>query len=156
VDSEDGTVKEVAFTESYVVNRLTRRGHAVALQSDTLLAVATDRSVVGVESGNNKWKQMGNYNSYMNIGHGKTVVALATREGKTFALVKTSAGAGAGAGVYVIEEVYWGYDGIWNSVVLAFVMFLCFCFVALMFISSEYERRAGERAKAKSNSTSPV
>jgi hypothetical protein len=116
VNSENGTVKEVLNIESG--KPLTQTGHAIALQSNISIAIATNQRVVSIES-DKTWEQIADIDMVKLGRHRKTVVALAVREGKTYALVMSQGG-------YVIEEIVWSYDGVWNTVFFV-VIILCVC-----------------------------
>jgi hypothetical protein len=128
VNSGNGTVKEVLNRESG--KPLAETGHAIALQSDISIAIATNHTVVSIES-DKTWEQVSDTDRVKLGRHEKTVVALAMREGKTYALVMSQGG-------YIIEEIVWSYDGIWNTVFFV-VIILCVC--AIHWVAWELDGR---------------
>ncbi|KAF3319906.1 hypothetical protein FCM35_KLT21851 [Carex littledalei] len=99
VDTTDGTVKEVLPRDSSIP--LAPSGHAIALQTEKSIAVATNQSLLLIESDDNSWARGAAIHHKMKMDEGKMVVAVAMRERKNvYVLVNSQKG-------YMIEEAVW-------------------------------------------------
>ncbi|XP_078169307.1 uncharacterized protein LOC144563696 [Carex rostrata] len=98
VDSVKRTVEEILSGDSGNY-RLAPAPHAITLRTNLSAVVATNHALASIKS-DNTWEQA--YTTdIIKHKHEKTVVALAMRGGKTFALMKSQES-------YWIEEVFWG------------------------------------------------
>ncbi|KAF3332913.1 hypothetical protein FCM35_KLT02490 [Carex littledalei] len=105
VDTVDGTVNEVLSRDSSMP--LAPSGHAIALQIEKFVVVATNHSVLLIKNDKNRWARAAIVNK-MKMEEGKIVMALAMREGENvYVLVNSPKG-------YMIEEAvlgwFQGYD----------------------------------------------
>ncbi|XP_078162792.1 uncharacterized protein LOC144557981 [Carex rostrata] len=86
VDTIDGTVKEVLRRESS--KPFAPSGHAIAVQKEKSIVVATNETLLLIES-DKRWEQAAVLQNEMKM-EGETVVAVATREGENaYVLVKS-------------------------------------------------------------------
>ncbi|KAF3334890.1 Bidirectional sugar transporter SWEET6b [Carex littledalei] len=124
VDTIDGTVKEVLSRDSSMPLALS--GHAIALQSKRSIAVATNQSVLLIES-DNSWAQGVAIHKKMKMEEGKMVVAVAIRDGENVTVLVNSQKG------YMIEEAVWGgsikeYVYVLWCFILGSINFSCFTF----------------------------
>lgn len=110
MDTIDGTVKEVLRRGSS--KPFAPSGHAIALQKEKSIVLATNETLLLIESGK-RWAQAAVLQNEMKMKEGETVVVVATREGETaYILVKSHKG-------YRIEEAVWTIQGyIWGIIFL--------------------------------------
>ncbi|XP_078151236.1 uncharacterized protein LOC144546578 [Carex rostrata] len=107
VDYVKRTVEEVLSVNG--ANLLAQAGPAIVLRTNLSIAIATSRTILLVKSAKSSsrifekkdspWEQADVIDK-IKVGHGKTVVAVAMREGTTFVLTKSQGG-------YMIQEVIW-------------------------------------------------
>lgn len=101
------TVEEVLSVNG--ANLLAQAGPAIVLRTNLSIAIATSRTILLVKSAKSTWRifekkdspwEQADVIDIIKLGHGKTVVAVAMREGTTFVLTKLQGG-------YMIQEVIW-------------------------------------------------
>lgn len=98
LDSVNRMIKEVVLSE-ISTNMLTPATHAIALRTNSSIAIAINHRLLLFKS-RNTWKRAANTIT-IKLKHGKTIVAVAMRQSTTFVLVKSQEG-------YWIEEIFWG------------------------------------------------
>lgn len=99
MDTINGTVKEVLSRDSSIP--LAPPSHAIALQTEKSIVVATNQSLLIIESDDNSWTRGVTIQNKMKVEEGEMVVAVAMREGESvYVLVNSQKG-------YKIEEAVW-------------------------------------------------
>ncbi|KAF3320373.1 hypothetical protein FCM35_KLT22024 [Carex littledalei] len=99
VDTKDGTVKEVLPRDSSMP--LAPSGHAIVLQTEKSIAVATNQNLLIIESDDNSWARGAAIKDKMMMEEGEMVVAVAIREGENVYVLLNSQKR------YMIKEAVW-------------------------------------------------
>ncbi|KAF3335454.1 ribonuclease Z [Carex littledalei] len=99
VDTKDGTVKEVLPRDSSIP--LAPSGHAIVLQTEKSIAVATNQNLLIIESDDNSWARGAAIKDKMMMEEGEMVVAVAIREGENVYVLLNSQKR------YMIKEAVW-------------------------------------------------